>query len=47
MATKTRYHEGKDGQLKECTAEPGRCPLGGKHYDSIDGFYADRFDVVG
>ena len=47
MATKTRYHEGKDGQFEECTAEPGRCSLGGKHYDSIDGFYADRFDVVG
>lgn len=29
-----RFHVGRDGNPKECTAEAGKCPLGGEHYDS-------------
>lgn len=31
-----RFHKGKDGSPKECTAEPGKCPLGGEHFDSFE-----------
>lgn len=35
-----RFHVGRDGNPKECTAEPGKCPLGGEHYDSMEKCYA-------
>lgn len=35
MANK-RFHIGRDGQPHECTAETGKCPLGGEHYDSLE-----------
>lgn len=31
-----RFHVGRDGNPKECTAEPGKCPLGGEHYGSME-----------
>lgn len=31
-----RFHIGRDGNPRECTAEPGKCPLGGEHYDSME-----------
>lgn len=31
-----RFHVGRDGNPHKCTAEPGKCPLGGEHYDSLE-----------
>lgn len=31
-----RFHKGRDGQPHKCTAKPGKCPLGGEHFDSIE-----------
>lgn len=37
------FHEGKDGEPKKCTAETGHCPLGGKHYESPEKFYEEKY----
>lgn len=31
-----RFHIGRDGQPHECTAEAGKCPLGGEHYSTME-----------
>lgn len=31
-----RFHIGRDGQPHECSAEQGKCPLGGEHYPTFE-----------
>lgn len=35
----TRYHIGKNGEPRICKAQPGKCPLGGEHYTTINAAY--------
>lgn len=32
----SRYHMSKKGEAAPCDASPGKCPLGGDHYDSLE-----------
>ena len=45
MATDKKYHIGRDGTPKVCTAK-GECKLGGKHFDNIEAAqkYADELN---
>lgn len=45
MATDKKYHIGKDGTPKVCTAK-GECKLGGEHFDNIEAAqkYADELN---
>ena len=31
-----RYHIGSDGEPRRCTAQQGKCPLGGDHFDALE-----------
>ena len=45
MATDKKYHIGRDGTPKVCTAK-GECKLGGKHFDNLEAAqkYADELN---
>lgn len=45
MATNKKYHIGRDGTPKVCTAK-GECKLGGKHFDNLEAAqkYADELN---
>lgn len=36
MAGKQRHHINSKGESAPCHAEPGKCPLGGEHFDSAE-----------